>query len=218
MLTCEQRHEALCSTVDDVDLVQAHGMHDLAALLNLALGTLNKSCIRPHSIVIPTPREATTKLGDPSRSLVDCDNVPSKNFVLGERVDHFVSEVVDGLHVGGLNGQATRFGCASERAVDLEFDNLALDNFCFFFNTDTDGAAKCLGESLSFGEGQGEDLGGGDGGERNVRAKTLCHACEVLGRRRRGRKNIRDSPIAIAVFPELGGPAKSIARPAIRPS
>ena len=47
-VACEQREEALRATVDDVDFVQRHGVHDLAPFLDLAFGTLNEFRLRAN--------------------------------------------------------------------------------------------------------------------------------------------------------------------------
>jgi len=44
-VTSKQSHEALLARVDDIDLVQSHSVDDFLALLQLALGALDKASL-----------------------------------------------------------------------------------------------------------------------------------------------------------------------------
>mmetsp|Transcript_4687 Transcript_4687/g.11992 ORF Transcript_4687/g.11992 Transcript_4687/m.11992 type:complete len:213 (+) Transcript_4687:1938-2576(+) len=56
-ITGEQGKEALLPRVDHVNLVQAHHVHDLLALLELALGALNEPSLWAHCVVVGRARE-----------------------------------------------------------------------------------------------------------------------------------------------------------------
>jgi hypothetical protein len=107
---------------------------------------------------------------------------------------------------------------ASETSVYLNLNHLSLDDFGLFFYPHADAAPESLSESFGFGHGEGEDFAGGDHGERDVWAKGLRHACRDLVILKHGAEEGGDPPIAIAVLPVEGGPANSMARPAILPS
>mmetsp|Transcript_15709 Transcript_15709/g.33590 ORF Transcript_15709/g.33590 Transcript_15709/m.33590 type:complete len:340 (-) Transcript_15709:1208-2227(-) len=101
----EEREEALLPRVDHVDLVQADDVHNLLALLQLALGALHELGARAHGVIVARPGEGAAEHADAPRRLVDRDDVARLRLLLRKRVNHFLPEIVDGLHLGGLERQ-----------------------------------------------------------------------------------------------------------------
>ena len=67
------------------------------------------------------------------------------DFFLHDRLNHFCAKVVDGLHLGGLEGNFADFGpSARRRPVDLNLNNLTLDYFCLFPDSNTDRLSEGL--------------------------------------------------------------------------
>ncbi len=90
--------------------MQGDRMHDLLPLLQLPLGALHEPPLAPHGVVVRGPRERPPELGDLPARLVDRDDVPRVDFLLGEGLDHLGPQVVEGLHLGGLEGDFPGLG------------------------------------------------------------------------------------------------------------
>eukprot|EP00051_Salpingoeca_urceolata_P026918 m.479273 g.479273 ORF g.479273 m.479273 type:complete len:369 (-) comp21389_c0_seq1:118-1224(-) len=179
-VTRKQRQKALRAAVDDVNLVQADGVHDFLALLKLALGSVNKFCSRPGCVVVTCARKRPPNHTNLPRCLVNCDHVPCHDFLLCERFNHFAAEVVNGFHFGCFEGELANL-CAVTRSgtVDLHLNDLALDHFCFLLDAHANAAAKCLGERLGLAELVGKQLRPRQHGEGDILghglANALCH-------------------------------------------
>lgn len=65
------------SAVDDVNLVQRHGVHDFLALLQFSFGALYETGLCPSSVVIARPSEGAAKFGDFSSRFVDGYDIAS---------------------------------------------------------------------------------------------------------------------------------------------
>ena len=51
-ITGEEGHKALCSRVDNINLVECYGMNNLLALLKLTLRALDKTSLRSYVVII----------------------------------------------------------------------------------------------------------------------------------------------------------------------
>lgn len=129
-LTGKESEETLSARVDHINLVQRDGVDDLLADLELSLGALNelglcggrarsagererearRTHVGSHGIVVSRASERPSELGDLARSLVNDDDISGDDLLLGQSVNHLVAEIVDGLHVGGLDGDLARLG------------------------------------------------------------------------------------------------------------
>ena len=95
----------------------------------------------------------------------------------GERLDHLLSEVVDGLHLGGLERELADLGAgAGGGPIDLDLDHLALDDLGLLLDAHADGAAKGLRERLGLAHLEREDLAARYAREGRVLAERLGHA------------------------------------------
>ena len=89
--------------------------------------------------------ERPSQLGHFPRRLVDGDDVTSSDGLLRERVDHFLSQIVNSFHVGRFHSQFSRFPSGScRRTIDLDFDNFTFDELGFFFDANSNASAKRL--------------------------------------------------------------------------
>ncbi|KAJ6441961.1 LOW QUALITY PROTEIN: Central kinetochore subunit CHL4 [Purpureocillium lavendulum] len=175
-VTGEEGEEALGPRVDDINLVQGDGVDHLLALLELAVGALEELGVDAHGVVIAGAGVRPTELGDLTRRLVNGDDVAGHDALLGHGVDHLAAHVVDGLHVGRLDGQLALLGAARDAPVDLYLDDFAFHNLALLLDSDADGLAEGLREGLGLGHFEGEDLGGRERGEGDVGAEGLRHA------------------------------------------
>lgn len=125
-VTGKQRHETLSSWVDDINFVQSHCMNHFLSLLKLSLWTLNKSCLGPLVVEITRSRERLSKLRNLSWCFVDCDDVSGHDFLFLNRLDHFVTEVVNGFHFSGFQSNLSCLVAALNWLVDFDFNNFTL--------------------------------------------------------------------------------------------
>ena len=80
-------------------------MRDFSSLLEFSFWTLEEFCVGRHGVVVPRTRERTAKFRDLSGRLVDTDDITCQYLFLGERIDHFVSEVIYCIHIGRFDSQ-----------------------------------------------------------------------------------------------------------------
>jgi hypothetical protein len=106
----EQREESLRAGVDDVDLVQGDSVHHLLPLLDFALGAVHEPGLRAHRVVVGCAGEAAARLRDLARCLVDSDHVSRNDLLLLDSVDHLLAQIVNRLHLGGLEGDLAGLG------------------------------------------------------------------------------------------------------------
>lgn len=128
-------------------------MHHLLPLLELALRALHELGRGAHGVVVAGPGEGAPEDGDPAGGLVDGDHVPGLHLLLGEGLDHLLAQVVDGLHLRGLERQLPRLAPrrgTGRWAVDLNLHHLALDDLGLLLDAHTDGAAEGLRQRLGF--------------------------------------------------------------------
>lgn len=85
-------------------------MHNLLPLLQLALGAADELGVRTDGVVVAGAPDGAAELGDLAGGLVEGDDVAALHLLPGERLDHLAAELVDGLHVGGLEGEAPGLG------------------------------------------------------------------------------------------------------------
>ena len=112
------------------------------------------------------------------------------------------------------------FPYPGQATVNLYFDNFSLDDFSLLFYPNANASTKGLRESLGFRNGEREDFACGNHSEGDVLSKVLGHGYHMRSdiETLNGEVKCRNPPIAMAVLPELGGPAMRIALPAILPS
>lgn len=137
-VAAEEGQEPLGARVDDVDLVERDGVYYLLALLQLAVGALQELGVDAHGVVVAAAGVAAAQLGDLAAALVDADDVAGHNALLGHGVDHLGAHVVDGLHVGRLDGELSLLGPARHAAVDLYLYHLALHDLRLLLDAHAD--------------------------------------------------------------------------------
>ena len=151
----EQGEEALLPRVDDVDLVEAHVVHDLLSLLQLALGALDEARRGAHGVVVPRSAEGPPELGNLPRRLVDRYDVARRDLLLRQGVDHLRAQVVDRLHVRRAERQPPLLlhpflllVAGGEGRVDLYLDDLALHDLRLLEDLDADALPQGLRQRL----------------------------------------------------------------------
>jgi hypothetical protein len=127
----------LLTGVDHINLVKGDSVDNLLALLELTLGALDESGLGANVVVLGALGEGATQLGDLPACLVDGDDVASHNLLLADGLDHLAAQVVDGLHLGGLEGDLAGLGSAADGLVDFDLDDLSLNDLGFFSDADT---------------------------------------------------------------------------------
>jgi len=136
-ITSKEGHETLCSRVDDINLMKCYCVHDLFALLQLTLWALHIPCLWPCVIKVTAPGEGSTQLRDLARGLVDGDDVTGHDLFFLNGLNHLVAEIVDGLHLSGLQGNLSSLGSALDRLVNLNFDDLTFNYFSLLSDSHT---------------------------------------------------------------------------------
>lgn len=136
-VTSKESHEALLSGVDDINFVEGNSVDDLLTLLQFTLWALNESGLGANVIVLRALGKRAAELGDFTASLVNGNDISSHNLFLANGLNHLASQVVDGLHLGGLKGDLASLGSALDRLVNLNLDNLSLNDLGFFSDADT---------------------------------------------------------------------------------
>lgn len=101
-ITREKSHEALSARVNHINLMECHSVDDFLALLQLTFRALHEPGLGSNVVEVGASGEGASKLGDLSASLIDSDDITSDNLLLGDGFDHFGTEVIDRLHLGGL--------------------------------------------------------------------------------------------------------------------
>ena len=101
-ITREKSHEALSARVNHINLMECHSVDDFLALLQLTFRALHEPGLGSNVVEVGAAGERATELGDLAAGLVNGDNIASDNLLLGDGFDHFGTEVIDRLHLGGL--------------------------------------------------------------------------------------------------------------------
>mmetsp|Transcript_17890 Transcript_17890/g.33916 ORF Transcript_17890/g.33916 Transcript_17890/m.33916 type:complete len:230 (+) Transcript_17890:817-1506(+) len=167
----------MASRVDDINLVQGNGMDHFFAFLEFVFRTLYETSHRSHRVVVMGSRERTSKLGDATRCLVYGDHVPSSDLLLAEGLNHFLSQIVHGFHVGCLHSDLARFISRSiGGSLDLDLNHFSLDDLRFFLDADPNGSPECLCQGLGLAHLHREELTGCQARERRVFSEGLRHA------------------------------------------
>nr|POF17610.1 hypothetical protein CFP56_13024 [Quercus suber] len=172
----EQGQKALGAAVDDVDLVERHGVHRLPSHLQLAVRALDELRVRAHGVVVTAAGVASAQLGDAPARLVDRDDVARHDFLLGHAIDHARPHVVQGLHVGRLERELPALVVPRHRPVDLDLHHLALDDLAFLAYPHPDALSERLFQRLRLAHLQAEDLRGRQHREGHIIAKPFAHA------------------------------------------
>lgn len=147
----EEGEEALRAGVDHVDLVEGDGVNHFFSGLDLAVGGLDEFGFGSHGVVIAGAGVGAAELGDLARGFIDRDDVSGENLLLLKLLNELVSQVVDGFHVGGFDGEFSLLGAGGDGAVDLDLDDLTEYYFGLFFDSHADGFAERLGEGFGLG-------------------------------------------------------------------
>ena len=152
-LTCvtgKEREKTLRARVNNINLVERHGVYDFSAALQLTLWTLNEFGVATNGIVVTRARKAPTKLGNTATRLFNCDNIASDHLFLLQSINHFVTKFINCLHIRRLDDNLACFSGSGEAAVNLNFHNLSLDCFSLFLDAHTNSLSKGLHQCLSF--------------------------------------------------------------------
>ncbi len=136
-VTSEKSHETLGSRVDDIDFVKSDCVDNFLTLLELAFWALHEAGLRANIVEIRAARKRATQLGNFAASLVNCDDVACHNFLLGDGFNHLGTQVVDGLHLGCLEGDLASLGSAGDGLVDFNVNNLTFNDLSFFSDSHT---------------------------------------------------------------------------------
>jgi len=112
-------------------------MDHLFSLLKLTLWALHISGLWPTVVEVAGSCEGTTQLRNLTRSLVDGDDVTAHNLFFLDGLDHLGTKVVNGFHLGGFKGDLTSLGTRLNGLVNFDFNNLSLNNFSFFSDSDS---------------------------------------------------------------------------------
>ena len=89
--TWKQSQKSLGTRVNDINFMKTHSMNDFFSFFNLAFGTVHKSGLRSHSIIIRCPCEASSCFGNFSWSFIDCDDISSDYFLFLNCLNHFLT-------------------------------------------------------------------------------------------------------------------------------
>ena len=136
-ITSEKSHETLGTGVDNIDLVKSDGMDNLLSLLEFTLRALDKAGLGTNIIEITAAGKRATELGDFATSFIDCDDVASNDFLLGDGFDHLGTKIIDRLHFCCLEGDLTSLCTASNGLVNFNLDDFTFDNLGFFSDSHT---------------------------------------------------------------------------------
>ena len=91
------------------------------------------------SVIVSSSCETSAQLGDLPRGFVNGHHIPGLNLLLHNTLNHLCAQVVDGFHLGGLQGQLADLGSAAGGwSVYLYFNNLTLYYLCLFSYTYAD--------------------------------------------------------------------------------
>ena len=89
-------------------------MHtNLLPFLQFPLRTLDELCLRPHGVVISGPSEGSAQARYFASGFVNGDDVAGDDFLFGQAFDHFLPEVVDGLHLRRFQSQFAHLGAGA---------------------------------------------------------------------------------------------------------
>ena len=80
-------------------------------------------------------------------NFIDGDDVASHDLLLLDWLDHLVSQVIDGLHLGGLQRDLSSFIAALDGLVNLDLNDLTLNDLGLFSNSYTCNSKR---KSVSF--------------------------------------------------------------------
>uniref|UniRef100_A0A2M4BZL4 Putative secreted protein n=1 Tax=Anopheles marajoara TaxID=58244 RepID=A0A2M4BZL4_9DIPT len=157
--------------------MQRQRMYHLLTLLQLSFGTLHKPGLRAGGIVIAGPRETPAKLRNLAGRFIDRDDIAGLDLLLDEALDDLVAQIVVRLHVRGFHRHLAHLLTRTRRRpIDLYLHHLALDDFRFLLDAQSDAFAECLRERFGFVHLQRVNLRAGHTGEWCFVAKGLCHA------------------------------------------
>lgn len=101
-VSSEQSQESLCSTVDDINLMQSDCVHYFLPLLQLPFWTLDKTSLRSHIIEVATSRERSAELRYLPRRFVNSNDVPCHYLLLLNSLNHLLTQIVHSLHLSCL--------------------------------------------------------------------------------------------------------------------
>ena len=117
--------------------MKSYSVHNFFSFLKLAFRTLHKSGLWSHIVVITTPSERASKLGNFSASLVNCNDISGLNLLLGNRFNHFGAQIVNCLHFSCLKSNFASLCSTWNWFVNLNLNNFTFNDFCFFSNAYT---------------------------------------------------------------------------------
>ena len=142
-LSREQSHKSLGPRVNHIDVMKRHSMNNLFPLKNLSFWTLSKPCLRRNSIKLRGLCKTSSKSVNLSTCLVNSNDISSCDFLSQKSFDHFSSQIINGLHVGGLEGQLTHF-VSLLVFLYFQMNNFSFNNLSFLFNSNSNRPSKCL--------------------------------------------------------------------------
>ncbi|KAJ0488006.1 hypothetical protein HanRHA438_Chr12g0533921 [Helianthus annuus] len=182
--------------------MKCNAMHHFFPLLQLAIWTLYELRLRPHCIIISRPRKRPPEFRYLPRSLIDCNHIATLNLILTQCFDHLRPKIIHRLHLRRLQSQLPGFRCRSGHrwTVDLDFNNFPFDHFGLLFDPYTNSLPKtCISASVL-------DISSEKSSLPASMANGVSSPIDLA------------MPMAMAVLPVPGCPARRTARPAILPS
>ncbi|RHN67509.1 hypothetical protein MtrunA17_Chr3g0103461 [Medicago truncatula] len=158
--------------------MKSNTMHHLFPLLQLTIRTLHKLHLRPHSIKIPRARKRSPKLCNLPRSLINCNHITTRHFLLPNRLNHLRPQIINRLHLRRLQRQLPRLRRSSShrRTINLNLNNLTFNHLRFLLNSHTNRLTKSLRQSFGFRHLKREKLTTSNHGERSLKTEGFRHS------------------------------------------
>lgn len=133
-----------------INFMKCNRMHNLFSLLYLSLWTIYESSLWTHSIILWSSSKTSTGFWYFTRSFIDCDDITCDNFLFLDCLYHFLTQIIDCLHLSCFKCYFTCFRSRCWWFLDLDLYDLSFNYFALLFNSNTNWSSKCLCKSLCF--------------------------------------------------------------------
>ena len=108
--------------------MQSYSMNDLLSFFNFAFWAIYESCLRTHGVVFWSPGKTSAGFWNFSWSLINGNDITCDDFLFLDGFDHFLSQVVNGLHFSGFE---SNFSSLWSRSFDKKNNYLRIFQFKF---------------------------------------------------------------------------------------
>ena len=156
-LSWEQSHKALGSGVNHINVMQADCMNHLFFLHNFSFGTLSKSCLWRHCIILACFGKTSALLGNLARPLVNRNYISSSDFLIHKTFDHLWAKIIYRLHVSGLESKLSSSLIVGS-LLNINMNNLSLNDLRFFFYSHCNWSSKSLCKTFCLAHFKRENL------------------------------------------------------------